>query len=103
MRRASASLLMGVLLAVLSAQAAAAPAKPDPREMKARELFAGQRYQEALDLYITLYAEKLHPNYLRHIGRCYPNLGVTDKAIGIFREHPRQARNFPGEARRICQ
>ena len=89
---------MGVLVAVLAGQAAAAP-KTDPREMKARELFAAQRYQDALDLYIKLYAEKLHPNYLRNIGRCYQNLGDPDKAIGSFREYLRKARTLPAEER----
>jgi tetratricopeptide (TPR) repeat protein len=90
---------MGVLVAVLAGQAAAAPAKTDPREMKARELFAAQRYQDALDIYIKLYAEKLHPNYLRNIGRCYQNLGDPDKAIGSFREYLRKAKSLPAEER----
>ena len=90
---------MGVLVAVLAGQAVAAPAKTDPREMKARELFAAQRYQDALDIYVKLYAEKLHPNYLRNIGRCYQNLGDPDKAIGSFREYLRKARNLPGDER----
>src|SRR6185369_6210347 len=92
------SLLMGVLALVLAGHAVAAP-KTDPREMKARELFAAQRYQDALDIYIKLYAEKLHPNYLRNIGRCYQNLGDPDKAIGSFREYLRKARTLPAEER----
>jgi tetratricopeptide (TPR) repeat protein len=67
--------------------------------MQARELFAAQRYQEALDLYVKLYAEKLHPNYLRNIGRCYQNLGDPDKAIGSFREYLRKARSLPADER----
>jgi tetratricopeptide (TPR) repeat protein len=89
---------MGVLAVLLAGQVVAAP-KTDPREMKARELFAAQRYQDALDLYIKLYAEKLHPNYLRNIGRCYQNLGDPDKAIGSFREYLRKARSLPAEER----
>jgi tetratricopeptide (TPR) repeat protein len=96
MRRASVSLLIAVVVS-LAAPAFAAP--KDNREMKARELFAGQRYQEALDLYIKLYAEKLHPNYLRNIGRCYQNLGDPEKAIGSFREYLRKARSLPAEER----
>jgi tetratricopeptide (TPR) repeat protein len=98
MRRASVSLLTAVLLALLGASAWAAPPK-DSREMKARELFAAQRYQDALDIYVKLYAEKLHPNYLRNIGRCYQNLGDPEKAIGSFREYLRKARNLPAEER----
>jgi hypothetical protein len=90
---------MGVLVAVLARQAAAAPAKPDPREMKARELFAAQNYQGALDLYVKLYAEKLHPNYLRNIGRCYQNLGDPDKAISSFREYLRKAKAVGSDER----
>jgi tetratricopeptide (TPR) repeat protein len=91
---------MGFVLAVLSAQAVAAPPRTtDPREMKARELFAAQRYQDALDLYVKLYAEKLHPNYLRNIGRCYQNLGDPEKAIGSFREYLRKAKSLPAEER----
>jgi len=89
---------MAVLAVVLAGEAVAAPVK-DTREMKARELFAAQRYQEALDLYVKLYAEKLHPNYLRNIGRCYQNLGDPDKAIGSFREYLRKARTLPAEER----
>src|SRR6476659_89782 len=96
MRRAPVLLLMAALIA-WSAPAWAAP--KDAREMKARELFAAQRYQEALDIYVKLYAEKLHPNYLRNIGRCYQNLGDPDKAIGSFREYLRKAKSLPGEER----
>ena len=98
MRRASVALLAAVLLGLLAGPATAAPVK-DPREVKARELFAAQRYQDALDLYVKLYAEKLHPNYLRNIGRCYQNLGDPDKAIGSFREYLRKARSLPAEER----
>jgi tetratricopeptide (TPR) repeat protein len=96
MRRAWVSLLTAVVVS-LATPAFAAP--KDNREMKARELFAGQHYQEALDLYIKLYAEKLHPNYLRNIGRCYQNLGDPEKAIGSFREYLRKARSLPAEER----
>jgi tetratricopeptide (TPR) repeat protein len=97
MRRVFVTLLAALLMASLAAPAFAAP--KDNREMKARELFAAQRYQDALDLYVKLYAEKLHPNYLRNIGRCYQNLGDPEKAIGSFREYLRKARNLPGEER----
>ena len=62
----------------------------DSRELKAREAFAAQRYQDALDLFAKLYAETLHPIYLRNIGRCYQNLGQPDKAIISFREYLRK-------------
>jgi hypothetical protein len=70
--RAGLALVVGILMAIFATRAMGAP---DPRELKAREDFAGGRYQEALDLFARLYAESLHPNYLRNIGRCYQNLG----------------------------
>jgi hypothetical protein len=83
-----------LLVAVLGATVAmrGAEAAVDQREMKAREAFAVGQYQEALDLFAKLYAEKLHPNYLRNIGRCYQNLGDPDKAISSFREYLRKAK-----------
>jgi hypothetical protein len=73
--------------------AAAAPAK-DRREMQAREAYAAGRYQDALEVYVKLYAEKLHPNFLRNIGRCYQNLAEPDKAISAFKEYLRKARRL---------
>jgi tetratricopeptide (TPR) repeat protein len=78
-------------LALLSARVQAAT---DPREIKAREDFVGGRYQEALDLFAKLYAETLHPNYLRNIGRCYQNLGEPDQAISSFRDYLRKGKNI---------
>jgi tetratricopeptide (TPR) repeat protein len=78
-------------LALLSARARAAT---DPREIKAREDFVGGRYQEALDLFAKLYAETLHPNYLRNIGRCYQNLGEPDRAISSFRDYLRKGKDI---------
>lgn len=71
----------------------------DQREMRAREAFAVGKYQDALDLFAKLYAEKLHPNYLRNIGRCYQNLGEPDKAINSFREYLRKARTVSADER----
>jgi hypothetical protein len=74
----------------------------DKREIKAREAFAGGRYDEALDLFAKLYAEKLHPTYLRNIGRCYQNLRQPDRAINAFRDYLRQAKDIsPAETREI--
>ena len=78
-------------LALLCARAGAAT---DPREIKAREDFVGGRYQEALDLFAKLYAETLHPNYLRNIGRCYQNLGEPDRAISSFRDYLRKGKDI---------
>ena len=72
-------------------------AAPDARELKAREHFVAGRYQEALDLFAKLYAESLHPNYLRNIGRCYQNLGQPDRAIVSFHDYLRKAKVSPEE------
>ena len=77
---------------VLGINARTAHAETDRREIQARESFASGRYQDDLDLFVKLYAETVHPNYLRNIGRCYQNLGEPDKAIGSFREYLRQAK-----------
>jgi hypothetical protein len=73
--------------------------KADPREMQAREAFAAGSYKEALDIYTKLYAEKLHPTYLRNIGRCYQNLEEPERAISSFREYLRKARDLPADER----
>ena len=73
--------------------------KKDPREMQAREAFAAGSYKEALDIYTKLYAEKLHPTYLRNIGRCYQNLHEPDRAISSFREYLRKSKNMPADER----
>ncbi len=71
----------------------------DPREMQAREAFAAGNYKEALDIYTKLYASKLHPTFLRNIGRCYQNLGEPDRAISSFREYLRKAKNMSADER----
>lgn len=83
----------------LAAVAGPASAEVDHREMKAREDFAAGRYQDALDIFVKLYAEKLHPNYLRNIGRCYQNLGDPDKAISSFHEYLRKAKSVTPDER----
>jgi hypothetical protein len=86
--------VVGVTL--LAAQARAAT---DPREIAAREAFVAGRYQQALDLFAKLYAETLHPNYLRNIGRCYQNLGEPDRAINSFRDYLRKAKGLTADER----
>jgi hypothetical protein len=85
------ALAIAALVSSTVATAGAAPA--DKRELQAREAFAAGRYNDALDLYAKLYAEKLHPTYLRNVGRCYQNLGDPDHAISSFREYLRQAKD----------
>ena len=76
----------------LSTPAQAASKHVDKREVDARQAFAAGKYQEALDLYAQLYADNVHPTYLRNIGRCYQNLQQPNKAINAFRDYLRQAK-----------
>src|SRR5664279_1084025 len=71
----------------------------DPREMQARQAYAAGNYKEALDIYTRLYAEKLHPTYLRNIGRCYQNLQDPEHALSSFREYLRKAKDMPADER----
>jgi hypothetical protein len=97
MRNGVLGLLIVLAMATVSSRAMA---EVDGREMRAREAFAAGRYQEALDGFVKLYAEKLHPNYLRNIGRCYQNLGDPDKAISSFREYLRKAKAVGSDERK---
>jgi tetratricopeptide (TPR) repeat protein len=56
-------------------------------EMKARESFAAGRYDEALQTFAKLYAETLHPVYLRNIGRCHQKMREPQKAIDAFKDY----------------
>jgi hypothetical protein len=88
-------------VAPLPAAAASRAAKhTDKREVDARQAFAAGRYQEALELYAELYADKVHPTYLRNVGRCYQNLQQADKAINAFRDYLRQAKNVSEDERK---
>ena len=85
--------VLALALAVVLARSAPAwSAATDKRELRAREAYAAGQYKEALDLYVKLYAEKLHPTYLRNIGRCQQLLGNPDKAINSFREYLHKAK-----------
>jgi tetratricopeptide (TPR) repeat protein len=56
-------------------------------EMNAREAFAAGRFDEALALFAKLYAETLHPVYLRNIGRCHQKMREPQKAIDSFHDY----------------
>ena len=68
-------------------------------ELKAREDFAAGRYDEALQLFAKLYAETLHPVYLRNIGRCHQNLREPQKAIVAFRDYLTKNKKISDEER----
>jgi tetratricopeptide (TPR) repeat protein len=75
----------------------AAASQQDDREVQGRALFARGDYQAALDIYVTLFAEKGDAIYLRNIGRCYQKLEQPDKAINSFREYLRRGHLKPAE------
>ncbi|MBN2574737.1 MAG: tetratricopeptide repeat protein [Deltaproteobacteria bacterium] len=93
-----AAAVLGPVLSYTNA-AEAAKKRIDKREIEARQAFAAGRYQEALDLYAELYADKVHPTYLRNVGRCYQNLKQPDKAINAFRDYLRQAKKLTASER----
>jgi len=96
---ALAALVMVGLLAQTS-PSEAAPKSKDSRELSAREAFATGHYEEAIELYGRLYAEKLHPTYLRNIGRCYQKLKEPEKAIDSFRDYLSRAKNLSANERK---
>ena len=104
MRRATPRAWLSVVMALglLISLSARVVAAPDPRELKAREEFAAGRYEVALDMFAKLYAETLHPIYLRNVGRCYQNLGQPDRAITSFHEYLHKAKSLtPNERAEI--
>jgi hypothetical protein len=92
-----ALVLVGLLAQTTPSQAA--PKAKESRELQAREAFATGRYQEAIEFYGKLYAEKLHPTYLRNIGRCYQKLKEPEKAIDSFRDYLGRVKNIPSAER----
>jgi hypothetical protein len=95
-----AALALALALVGWCAVARAEPARTvSPRELEAREAFVTGEYQRALSLFGKLYAETLHPTYLRNIGRCYQNLGEPDRAITTFRDYLRKAGPLPAAER----
>ena len=78
-------LLTGTVTFRSSSVAAAGP--DHQMEMNAREAFAAGRFDEALALFAKLYAETLHPVYLRNIGRCHQKMREPQKAIDSFHDY----------------
>jgi tetratricopeptide (TPR) repeat protein len=76
-----------LLVTGVSLTAPAADKQTVQLEMKARESFAAGRYDEALQTFAKLYAETLHPVYLRNIGRCHQKMRDPQKAIDAFKDY----------------
>ena len=89
-----------LLLALAFRRRRARRAATTAPSMKARTHFAAGEYKEALDIYVRLYAETMHPTYLRNIARCHQNLGNADKAISSFREYLRKAQDLTADRAR---
>jgi hypothetical protein len=93
-------MVLGFVVAFLLAVPAAHAGKGD--ELKAREAFAAGRYEDALNLFAKLYAETLHPVYLRNIGRCHQKLKQPDQAIDKFNEYlAKEKKISPDERKEI--
>ena len=68
-------------------------------EFQAREAFAAGRYDEALNRFAKLYAQTLHPVYLRNIGRCHQKMREPEKAIDAFQDYLAKGKNIPADER----
>ncbi|MEA2696869.1 MAG: Anaphase-promoting complex, cyclosome, subunit 3, partial [Myxococcales bacterium] len=90
---------LALLFVVFATAAGTAAADEEEVELRGRTYFAAGQYQQALDIYVKLYAETLHPTYMRNIGRCYQRMGEPDKAIQAFREYLRKASSLDTKQR----
>src|SRR4051812_15262882 len=94
--RAVLVVALGLFFAAPPAYAAAAEHQ---MELKAREAYAAGRYEEALNLFAKLYAETLHPVYLRNIGRCHQKMREPQKAIDAFKDYLAKSKKIPPDER----
>ena len=93
------AIAVAILLLSLAVTAAAHAGTEKTEKLRARTHFAAGEYQQALEIYARLYAETMHPTYLRNIARCHQNLGNADKAISSFREYLRKAKDLSPDQR----
>jgi hypothetical protein len=95
-----AVMLAGAAAPVLVVQTAQAAAPVDKqKEIAARKAFAAGDWTKALDLFAQLYAETLHPVYLRNIGRCHQKMRDPVKAIDAFRDYLGKGKNIAADER----
>lgn len=90
------ALFAGSAIVPAVAQAAAADRQT---EMNAREAFAAGRFDDALELFAKLYAETLHPVYLRNIGRCHQKMRSPQKAIDSFHDYLAKSKKVSADER----
>jgi len=77
------------------ARAVAAPL--NEREVEARKDFAEARYEDALHIFASLFAEFGDPIYLRNVARCYQKLKRPTESIATFQEYLARAKVTPDE------
>jgi tetratricopeptide (TPR) repeat protein len=95
--------MIAILVAVAGASVAeaqtAASGDRRERERRAESSFVAGRYQEAIEVLNSLYADFHNPLYLRNLGRCHQRLKDPDRAIAAFDEYLRRAKNVTSEER----
>ena len=69
------------------------------KEIEARRAFVSGEYDRAIELFAELYAETLHPVYLRNLGRCHQRLGHPAQAIDFFHQYLNKGRSITPDER----
>src|SRR6478752_10081596 len=88
-----------LVVVVMVAAPRQASAVDRAEELQARQAFASGRYDQALELFAKLYAETLHPVYLRNIGRCHQKMREPQKAIDAFKDYLQKSKKIPADER----
>jgi len=89
-----------LVVVIMVAAAGQASAVDRAEELQARQAFASGRYDQALELFAKLYAETLHPVYLRNIGRCHQKMREPQKAIDAFRDYLAKSKKLAPDERK---
>jgi len=89
-----------LVVVVMVAAPRQASAVDRAEELQARQAFASGRYDQALELFAKLYAETLHPVYLRNIGRCHQKMREPQKAIDAFRDYLAKSKKISADERK---
>ena len=86
-----------VVLCALAFSPGAIAAGDDGAEMKARTHFAAGEYKEALEIYARLYAETMHPTYLRKAHDLTPDQRKEIEGYIAEMEHLKQSKEKSAE------
>jgi hypothetical protein len=96
----SRSIAVAVCLTAALVMVGARAAQADrATEIRARQAFAGGHYDDAIELFAQLYAETLHPVYLRNLGRAHQMAGHTTRALDFFRQYLKKGRSLTSAER----